>query len=176
MSLKTNTITIPEQINQDYRKYALYVIQSRGIPNFYDCLTPVQRLILQKSPTSFNKTIGVVGEVFRTQLYHHGDCLDFDIEINLADGTKIKIGDWFEKNPDADLLVECIDPESLEKTVGLAHSPRIGQISDEMIEIELSNGEIIRCTPNHPFFVNGKWVKAEDLENDMNIKDFYHHV
>jgi DNA gyrase/topoisomerase IV subunit A len=74
MSLNKNTaITIPEQIDQDYRKYALYVIQSRGIPNFYDCLTPVQRLILQKAPTSFSKTIGVVGEVFRTQLYHHGD-------------------------------------------------------------------------------------------------------
>lgn len=70
---KNTAITIPEQIDQDYRKYALYVIQSRGIPNFYDCLTPVQRLILQKAPTSFNKTIGVVGEVFRTQLYHHGD-------------------------------------------------------------------------------------------------------
>lgn len=74
MSLNKNTaITIPEQIDQDYRRYALYVIQSRGIPNFYDCLTPVQRLILQKAPTSFSKTIGVVGEVFRTQLYHHGD-------------------------------------------------------------------------------------------------------
>ncbi len=72
-SNKNTAITIPEQIDQDYRKYALYVIQSRGIPNFYDCLTPVQRLILQKAPTSFNKTIGVVGEVFRTQLYHHGD-------------------------------------------------------------------------------------------------------
>lgn len=70
---KKSSLTIPEQIEQDYRKYALYVIQSRGIPNFYDCLTPVQRLILQRSPTSFNKTIGVVGEVFRTQLYHHGD-------------------------------------------------------------------------------------------------------
>jgi DNA topoisomerase-2 len=71
--LISGTLTIPDQINKDYRKYALYVIQSRGIPNFYDCLTPVQRLILQKSPTAFNKTIGVVGEVFRTQLYHHGD-------------------------------------------------------------------------------------------------------
>jgi len=73
MQSRNNTLTIPEQIDSDYRKYALYVIQSRGIPNFYDCLTPVQKLILQKSPTSFNKTIGVVGEVFRTQLYHHGD-------------------------------------------------------------------------------------------------------
>jgi DNA topoisomerase-2 len=66
-------ITISEQINQDYRKYALYVIQSRGIPNFYDALTPVQRLILQNSPSGFKKTLGVIGEVFSTGLYKHGD-------------------------------------------------------------------------------------------------------
>lgn len=66
-------MTIPEQINRDYRKYALYVIQSRGIPNFYDCITPVQRLILQNAPSSFSKTVGVVGSVFSTELYHHGD-------------------------------------------------------------------------------------------------------
>jgi intein/homing endonuclease len=83
--------------------------------------------------------------------------------------------DWFEKNPDADLLVECINPEDGEKTIGLAHSPRIGQISDEMIEIELDSGEIIRCTPNHPFLVNGEWIKAGDLLEGTEIKDFYHH-
>lgn len=66
-------MTIGEQIDTDYRKYALYVIQSRGIPNFYDALTPVQRLILQNAPTNFKKTVGVIGEVFSTGLYHHGD-------------------------------------------------------------------------------------------------------
>jgi DNA gyrase/topoisomerase IV subunit A len=49
------------------------VLQSRGIPNFYDSLTPVQRIIIENSPNSFNKTIGLVGEVIRTGLYHHGD-------------------------------------------------------------------------------------------------------
>lgn len=67
------TISIPEQINKEYRKYALYVIQSRGIPNFYDCITPVQRLILQNAPANFSKTPGVIGSVFSTGLYHHGD-------------------------------------------------------------------------------------------------------
>lgn len=66
-------IQIQDQINSDYRKYALYVIQSRGIPNFYDGLTPVQRLVLEYAPTSFSKTIGVVGSVFQTGLYRHGD-------------------------------------------------------------------------------------------------------
>ena len=72
MSTK-KTITIKEQIDQEYRKYALYVIQSRGIPNFYDCITPVQRLILQNAPANFSKTPGVIGSVFSTGLYHHGD-------------------------------------------------------------------------------------------------------
>lgn len=68
-----NTLTITEQINEKYRDYAFYVLQSRGIPNFYDSLTPVQRIIIENSPNSFNKTIGLVGEVIRTGLYHHGD-------------------------------------------------------------------------------------------------------
>lgn len=68
-----STLSITDQINQKYRDYALYVLQSRGIPNFYDSLTPVQRIIIQNSPNSFNKTIGLVGEVIRTGLYHHGD-------------------------------------------------------------------------------------------------------
>ena len=68
-----SNLSISDQINFKYREYALYVLQSRGIPNFYDSLTPVQRIILENSPGSFNKTIGLVGEVIRTGLYHHGD-------------------------------------------------------------------------------------------------------
>lgn len=69
----SSSISISDQINKQYRSYALYVLQSRGIPNFYDCLTPVQRLILENSPSRYGKTIGLVGEVIRTGLYHHGD-------------------------------------------------------------------------------------------------------
>jgi hypothetical protein len=67
------SLNITEQINGQYRTYALYVLQSRGIPNFYDALTPVQRLILENCPSRFNKTIGLVGEVIKTGFYHHGD-------------------------------------------------------------------------------------------------------
>lgn len=66
-------MTISDQINNQYRSYAIYVLQGRGIPNFYDGLTPVQRLILENSPSKFDKTIGLVGEVIKTGLYHHGD-------------------------------------------------------------------------------------------------------
>ncbi len=169
-NLKDRQLTIPEQINQDYRKYALYVIQSRGIPNFYDCLTPVQRLILQKAPTTSDKTIGVVGEVFKTKLYHHGDCLGPETNILLGDGTYINIRDWYNKYPNAELIVKCFDTELSAETISVGHSPRIGQITDEIYEIELENGEIFRCTSNHPFLVKNKgWIKAEDLSEDDSI-------
>jgi DNA gyrase subunit A len=163
-------LNITDQINTQYRTYALYVLQSRGIPNFYDALTPVQRLILENSPSKFNKTIGLVGEVIKTGLYHHGDCLDGETIINLADGTTIKIKDWYENNPDADLLVRSFDENSGEEVIGYAHSPRIGQLSNEYLEIELDNGEIIRCTDNHPFLVDGKWIQAKDLVSGQNIE------
>lgn len=165
-----NNLSISEQINNQYRTYALYVLQSRGIPNFYDGLTPVQRLILENSPSKFNKTVGLVGEVIKTGLYHHGDCLDGETIINLADGTTIKIRDWYENNPDVDLLVRSFDENSGKEAIGYAHSPRIGQLSNEYLEIELDNGEIIRCTDNHPFLVDGKWIQAKDLVSGQNIE------
>jgi DNA gyrase/topoisomerase IV subunit A len=66
-------IDVKEQINTYFKKYALYVIQARGIPNFYDGLTPVQRLILLNAPDKNEGTIGLVGSVMKTGLYHHGD-------------------------------------------------------------------------------------------------------
>jgi hypothetical protein len=169
--MASKDLCISDQINTQYRSYAIYVLQSRGIPNFYDGLTPVQRLILQNSPSKFNKTIGVVGEVIKTGLYHHGDCLEYDTEINLADGTRIKIGDWYKNNPEAELMVLSIDPDTLEEKIGYAHSPRIGQITDEIVEIEMESGEIFRCTSNHPFLVDGKWIQAKDLKNGMDVKN-----
>jgi len=97
------TITISEQIDVQFRNYALYVIQSRGIPNFYDSLTPVQRLILEYSPTTLKKTIGVIGEVFSTGLYHHGDMSMSKAISKLAKpfgcSDQILIGDGFFGSP-----------------------------------------------------------------------------
>ena len=98
-----NRITISDQINNDYRKYALYVIQSRGITNFYDAITPVQRLILQNSPSNFKKTVGVIGEVFSTGLYHHGDSSMAQAICKLARpfscAEQILLGDGFFGTP-----------------------------------------------------------------------------
>lgn len=71
--MEITKVDIKEHINTDFKTYSMYVIQSRGIPNFYDSFTPVQRLILQMAPDRFQATVALVGQVMATGLYHHGD-------------------------------------------------------------------------------------------------------
>lgn len=72
MKTKTYKLNISRQIDTNFRNYALYVLENRGIPSFYDGLTNVQRIILLNSPHSFNKSLSVVGSCI-TDGYHHGD-------------------------------------------------------------------------------------------------------
>lgn len=69
---KTSTLSISQHIDRNFRNYALYVLENRGIPSFDDALTNVQRFILMNTPTQFQKTIAVVGSCI-SDGYHHGD-------------------------------------------------------------------------------------------------------
>lgn len=72
MAKKIYNLPISKQINTNFRNYALYVLENRGIPSFYDGLTNVQRFILVNSPSNYHKTISVVGSCI-SDGYHHGD-------------------------------------------------------------------------------------------------------
>lgn len=69
---KVIRLPISKFIDSKFRDYAVYVLEQRGIPNFYDALTPVQRFILKNSPTSYAKTLTVVGKAIQDG-YHHGN-------------------------------------------------------------------------------------------------------
>ena len=72
VAVKNIKLPISKLIDTKFREYALYVLANRGIPSFYDALTPVQRYILMNSPQSFTKTLSVVGDSIKDG-YHHGD-------------------------------------------------------------------------------------------------------
>jgi DNA gyrase/topoisomerase IV subunit A len=69
---KSYPLNISRQIDTNFRNYALYVLENRGIPSFYDGLTNVQRFIMINAPTNYNKTISLVGSCI-SDGYHHGD-------------------------------------------------------------------------------------------------------
>ena len=94
--------TLSEHINKDYRGYATYILESRGIPNFYDALTNVQRYILQNTPTTFVRSLKIVGDCISSG-YHHGNS---SLENSLNSLTRpylcsqqILEGDGFFGNP-----------------------------------------------------------------------------
>lgn len=70
--MKISKLTVLRHINTNYRQYAVYTLQHRGIPNFYDSLTNVQRIILLNTPTKTVKTLSVVGDCIKDG-YLHGD-------------------------------------------------------------------------------------------------------
>lgn len=69
---KVIKLPISKFVDTKFRDYAIYVLEARGIPSFYDALTPVQRYILKNSPTSYGKSLTVVGKCIQDG-YHHGD-------------------------------------------------------------------------------------------------------
>lgn len=71
---KNTEISLPisKQIDVNFRNYALYVLENRGIPSFYDGLTNVQKFILQNTPANKIKTVSVIGKCIESG-YHHGD-------------------------------------------------------------------------------------------------------
>ena len=72
MRKKTYPLNISRQIDTNFRNYALYVLENRGIPSWHDGLTNVQRFIMINAPANFNKTISLVGSCI-SDGYHHGD-------------------------------------------------------------------------------------------------------
>ena len=72
MKTKAYPLNISKQIDVNFRNYALYVLENRGIPSFYDALTNVQRFIVLNAPHNYNKTISLVGSCI-SDGYHHGD-------------------------------------------------------------------------------------------------------
>lgn len=65
-------LPISKFVDSKFRDYCIYVLNQRGIPNFYDALTPVQRFILKNAPSTYSKTLTLVGKAIQDG-YHHGD-------------------------------------------------------------------------------------------------------
>lgn len=166
--------TIESFMNNEFIEFSMED-NVRSIPCVVDGLKPSQRKIIY-TLLKLNKGEMNVGELFgyvkAHGQYHHGPCLHYDTEINLADNTKIKIGDWERRYKDVELLVKCVDEDGNE-TISYGKKPIVGSMTKEYIEIELENGEIFKCTKNHPFLIKInnelKWIVAEDLKENMDI-------
>lgn len=70
--VKETNFSITNAIDINFRDYAFYVLENRGIPAFQDALTNVQRFILMNSTKTLSGSLSVIGTSINSG-YHHGD-------------------------------------------------------------------------------------------------------
>jgi hypothetical protein len=165
-----------QDITEHFSKiYGTEVVEDRAIPDFRDGLKPVHRAILwamyQQSAhckSKYKKSARVVGDVIGK--YHpHGDaCLRADTKFLCLDGKHLTIKKLYESGVKK-LDVFAYDEKHEKLVPAVAHSFRIGQYTDTVYHINLSDGSTIKCTSNHPFFIDGEWLQAKDIKRGMSL-------
>lgn len=88
-------------------------------------------------------------------------CLSGDTKILLLDGTSPTIKELVKRGES--FWVYSID-ENKNVVPGLASAPRLTRNGAQTVNVELSNGEVIVCTPEHPIMNRfGNYVGASEL-------------
>ena len=158
---------------QDMVKYSIVVDRRRALPEDRDSLKPVQRRVifdmLEQNATSFAKRIkasATVGDTMKK--YHpHGDCIRKNLRVYSLDGNTYTIGDIYESGIPF-MHVLAMNPYTGKVIPSIASNFRIGQYTNEVYHIVLSNGEQIECTSNHPIMMNDmQYVQAKDIVPGM---------
>jgi len=156
-----------------YASYGRYADEMRAIPNAIDGLKIIERRLLltlhETARTSKTvKSAKVIGHLIGT--YHpHGDCLEGSTEIFGLDGITYKLEDLVNDESITSLEVLSYDSKNNKIVPATATHFRKGKLTNKIYNIKLSNGETIRCSKDHKFYIHNKgWFKAEDLKiNDI---------
>ena len=165
-------VEMKELIEDTTLSFARYVIVSRAIPKVTDGMKSIHRRIIYSMYESSNthdkyrqKSIDIAGSILRYS--PHGDCLLGDTQVYGADGNFYTMEELYNTKKELDILAYDKDGKVV---IAKAHSFRVGQYTDKIYKINLSNRKSVSVTNNHPFFsLNKKWVKAEDLASGMRL-------
>ena len=175
-------IEVSKELSDSFMAYSVYSIIQRAIPYAADGLKPVQRRLLYsmykmglKPTSSYKKSARVTGDVIGK--YHpHGDgCLVADTKFYLANGEVKTIEELTMLNESVEVF--CINEQGM-VVRGIAKDFRITKNVENIYNLKLANGHIIKCTDNHKFLtINLEWKRADELKvNDIlflaNLKDY----
>jgi intein/homing endonuclease len=98
-------------------------------------------------------------------------CLAGDTKIPLMDGTAPTIAE-LSKREDP-FWVYSVDKEN-NVVPGLARDARVTRRQAQTVEVELDNGEVLTCTPDHPIMTrDGSFKEAQELVAGESVMPLY---
>jgi len=121
------------------------------------------RVNLPKNAKLLNELASLERDPMTGKIDHPANsCFTGDTRIALAEGGSIS----FEELVENDLEFNCIS-WNIEKNceeVKPIVAPRITRYANELIEVELEDGEVVRCTPEHLWLLeSGEYKQAQYL-------------
>jgi intein/homing endonuclease len=97
-------------------------------------------------------------------------CFTGDTTVSLLDGREVALQDLQGEDS---FWVYSFGPDG-RMYPGRGHSARQTHADAEIVEVELDNGEKIRCTPNHRFMLrDGTYKEARDLAAGTSLMPLY---
>lgn len=118
-------------------------------------------------------------ELFLVEGSSAGGCLCFDTEVLQADGSILTFAEMVEGHAEGVSFNSVSwDTETQTQTVGYFDEPRITKYVTELVEVELSDGTIVKCTPDHPFLLDdgSTYVAAESLVPGQGLQTIDHEL
>jgi hypothetical protein len=105
-------------------------------------------------------------------------CHGYDNKI-LTNHGNITIGELYDKRDD--LLIQDFVTNTISNCNELINKPikdvLLSGYVDELIELELNNGHIIKVTPNHRFkTIHGYYITAENITEEVELLENYQEV
>ena len=91
-------------------------------------------------------------------------CLSGDTIVNTIDGD-YAIRDLIGKSGN----IYCYDEETKSKTISTFSDVMITQKYAQLIQIEMEDGSVIKCTVDHPVLSSKGWMLAADVTEDTDI-------
>src|SRR5262249_5977767 len=102
----------------------------------------------------------------------HEVCVTGDTKIPLLDGTESAIKDLVGR--EQFWVYSC---ENGLIRPGRAHSARLTKKNAVVLAVTLDNGEVVRCTPDHPFMMrDGTYRQAQNLTCGDSLMPLYRRI
>lgn len=120
-------------------------------------------------------------ELFIVEGESAGGCVSGDTKVMLIDGSVLTMEELVSSHQQGKVLHGLSwNTETQQQTAGEFDTPRITKYTTDLVDIELSDGTVVRCTPDHPFLLDdgSTYVAAASLQPGQALQtviDFKRH-